>query len=82
MGKLLGNSAMPNYVKLMAAIILVFTYLAALGLGVVDYAREMPIPNEVTIIIGAGLGLAMNVLGVHQGVQLSEGNSHASSPTA
>jgi biotin transporter BioY len=77
MGRLLGNSSMPNYIKLMAACLLSVTYLAALGLAVQSYIVGGPdaqLPTVVSFIIGTGLGVSLQVLGLHQGAQLAEKN--------
>lgn len=87
MDKLLGNSAMPNYVKLTATGILGSTYLAALIVAMHDYLTygpNAPLPSVVTFVLGTGVSLATTVLGIHQGAQLANEGSKPSnaSPTA
>lgn len=75
MKALLGNSALPNYVKLMAAGVLVITYLAALYVAVNSYIQSgnaATLPQIVIFVLGTGLGLSLNVLGLHQGASLIE----------
>jgi hypothetical protein len=77
MRALLGNSSMPNYVKLIAAGLLGTTYLAALIVAVDTYITQGPtatMPNVIAVIIGSGLGISLNILGIHQGAQLTETN--------
>lgn len=73
MSNLLGNSAMPNYVKLTATAILGATYLAALVVATYDMMVNMQVPNVVTFIMGTGLSMALGILGLHQGASLAEG---------
>lgn len=89
-GNLLGNSAMPNYIKICAAGILTSTYLAALAVAFHDSLSGVPLPSDISFILGTGLSLAVSALGMHQGAQLSEsgslagnlgGNTNASTPT-
>lgn len=75
MGNLLGNSSVPNYVKITATCILGSTYIAALGVAVDTYimhGASAEIPSVVSFVLGTGLGLALQVLGLHQGASLAE----------
>lgn len=72
---LLGNSSVPNYVKITATAILASTYLAALGVAMDTYVTGGPnasLPSVVPFVLGTGLGLALQVLGLHQGASLAE----------
>lgn len=96
--RLLGNSSVPNYVKITATAILGSTYLAALAVAVDTYVVGGPAaapPTVVTFILGTGLSMALGVLGLHQGASLAEtppggpvdttgqtGGSNASAPAA
>lgn len=91
---LLGNSSVPNYVKLTATGILGSTYMAALAVAVdvyVSQGAQAQLPAIVSFILGTGLSMALGVLGLHQGASLAEtpapgsttgGNSNASTPAA
>lgn len=77
MKNLLGNSAMPNYVKLTATILLALTYLSALGVAADIYVTNGPnavLPNIVTLVLGVGVGFAANAIGLHTGASLAESN--------
>lgn len=84
----LGNTSMPNYVKLMATGILGTTYAAALAVATVDTLRGVELPSIIVFIIGTGVTTAISVLGIHQGATLMEspqpattgGNADASTP--
>lgn len=79
----MGNSAVPNYVKLTATGILGATYLGALivaGFEEIAHGPNAPVPAVVTFILGTGLSLALGVLGLHQGASLA-GESPASGST-
>lgn len=72
---LLGNSAVPNYVKLTATGIVASTYLAALAVAVDVYVTQGPmaqLPSIVTFVLGTGVSLALGILGLHQGASLAE----------
>lgn len=72
---LLGNSAVPQYVKITATGILGLTYLSALAVTTIDmlkYGPDAPVPAVVSFILGTGLSLALGVLGLHQGASLAE----------
>lgn len=72
---LLGNSAVPQYVKLTATGILGATYLSALIIATHDmlaFGPNAPVPSVVAFILGTGLSLALGVLGLHQGASLAE----------
>jgi hypothetical protein len=75
MKTLLGNSSMPNYIKLTAVILLALTYLSALGVAAdtyISYGANAPLPNVISFIIGTGLGISLNILGIHQGASVVE----------
>ena len=72
---LLGNSSLPNYVKIVATAILALTYLAALGVAVAVYISQGPqaqLPSVVVFVLGTGLSTALGVLSLHQGASLLE----------
>lgn len=70
----MGNSAMPPYLKMMAAAVLVATYGAALAYACYHYAvtPSTPLPTEVSIVLGSGLTIALTVIGMHSGATLAE----------
>lgn len=71
----MGNSAVPQYVKITATGILGLTYLSALTVATVDmltYGPNAPIPAVIAFILGTGLSLALGILGLHQGASLAE----------
>lgn len=73
--KMMGNSAVPQYVKLVATGILGATYLSALTVAsyeMLRYGPNAPIPSVVSFILGTGVSLALGVLGLHQGASLAE----------
>lgn len=73
MKALLGNSSVPNYIKLSAVFILVTTYLAALGAVGYDllrYGNFAAVPAVVWVVLGGGIGFSQQVLGLHQGASL------------
>ena len=73
--KLLGNSSLPNYVKITATAILASTYLSALAVAVDVYVIQGPqaqLPTVVSFILGTGLSMALGALGLHQGASLLE----------
>lgn len=72
MANLLGNTSMPNYVKLTATAILASTYFAALYVAVTDMITGTDIPSTVSLILGTGLSMAIGALGIHQGATLLE----------
>src|SRR5271163_2117662 len=75
MNTLLGNSSMPNYVKIMATTLLGLTYLAALAVALDIYVSQganAVLPNLIALVLGTGLGVSLNILGIHQGAQLAE----------
>jgi hypothetical protein len=66
-------SNQPQYLQITAAILLAATYLCALGIAVDTYlvhGPEAAIPNVVSLVLGTGLGVALNVLGLHIGATL------------
>lgn len=74
-GGILGNSSVPNYVKISAVAILVSTYAAALGVALDTYITHGPdaqLPTIVSLVLGTGIGFAYQVLGLHQGASLAE----------
>ncbi len=72
---LMGNSAVPGYVKLCATGILSLTYVAALSVATIDMLHDTALPSTITFILGTGVSLALTVLGIHQGASLSEGSA-------
>lgn len=75
MKTLLGNSSMPNYIKLAAVILLGLTYLSALGVAAdtyISYGPNASLPTVVSFIIGTGLGISLQILGIHQGASVAE----------
>lgn len=78
---LMGNSALPNYIKLTATGILALTYLAALVVATTDMLTNQPVPTLASAIITAGLGMALPIIGIHSGASLnSNGGTHDASP--
>jgi hypothetical protein len=72
---LMGNSSVPNYVKITATAIVASTYVAALAVAVdvyVTQGAQAQLPGVVTFILGTGLSMALGVLGIHQGASLVE----------
>lgn len=75
LGNFLGNSAMPTYVKLTATGLIAVTYLAALGVAADEYITYGPnaqLPTIVSFVLGTGIGIALNALGLHTGASLAE----------
>lgn len=75
MKTLLGNSSMPNYVKLTATVLLALTYLAALVVAAdsyISYGPNAQLPTVVSVVIGTGIGVALQTLGLHTGASLVE----------
>jgi hypothetical protein len=73
--ELLGNSSLPQYVKIMAASCLSATYLGALGVAMFTYITRgvnAQLPTIVSLVIGTGLGISLNVLGIHQGLETQQ----------
>lgn len=70
--KLLGNSAVPQYVKIMAAGMLGLTYLGALFVEGVDLVNNIAPPQVVTLVVGVGISTALTAVGLHTGAQLGE----------
>lgn len=84
-GSLLGNSSLPNYVKITATLILALTYLAALAVAVVVYITQGPqaqLPSIDVFILGTGLSMALGALGLHQGASLLETPAPSQGPVA
>jgi len=82
--RLLGNSSLPNYVKITATAILATTYLSALGVAVDVYIAQGPqaqLPTVVAFILGTGLSMALGALGLHQGASLLETPAPSQAPT-
>ena len=80
MSNLMGNTSLPNYVKITATSILGLTYLAALGVAVdvyVTQGAQAQLPSIVTFILGTGLSMALGAVGLHQGASLLESPSPA-----
>jgi hypothetical protein len=75
---LLGNSAVPNYVKITATGILASTYICALLVATYDMMANLQAPNVVTFILGTGLSMSLGILGLHQGASLAEAAPQAS----
>lgn len=78
---MLGNSSIPNYLKVIASVILVTTYLAALGIAIIEYGRDgndVQLPAIVTFILGTGLTTALQILNLHAAV--SQGTPSAPPP--
>ena len=78
MNNLMGNTSMPNYVKITATVILALTYVSALGVAVAVYISAGPqaqLPSIVTFILGTGMTLAIGALNLHQGASLLESPS-------
>lgn len=72
MANFLGNTSMPNYVKLTATAILATTYFAALYVATSDMTTNTAVPSVVSFILGTGLSMALGALGIHQGATLME----------
>lgn len=78
--KLMGNTALPGYVKITATAILAVTYIAALCVAVYAYVAQgtqAQLPSIVTFILGTGLSMALGAVGMHQGASLLESPSPA-----
>lgn len=74
-GSLLGNSAVPQYVKVMAASMLGLTYMGALIVEGLDLVNNVTPPSIVTFVLGTGVSFALAALGLHAGAQLGESPS-------
>lgn len=72
---LLGNSAVPQYVKIMSAGLLGLTYVGALIVEGLDLINNITPPSIVTFVLGSGLSFAFAALGLHAGAQLGESPS-------
>lgn len=75
MKALMGNTSVPNYVKITSTALLAVTYLAALALAVDTYwqhGTNANLPTVVTFILGTGMGMAVSAIGLHQGVSVAE----------
>lgn len=62
-------------VKIMALVLLGLTYLAALVVAVAvyfTYGLNATLPSGVAVVLGTGLGMALNILGIHQGASLTQ----------
>lgn len=88
---LLGNSAVPQYVKIMAAGMLAATYVGALVVEGASLLNHVDPPAIATFVLGTGVSVAVQVLGIHTGASLGEavppnvtvnGGPNASAPTA
>jgi hypothetical protein len=77
----MGNSAIPPYLKAIAAAMLAVTYLAALSDAVYQYIFHptAALPTDVTFILGTGLGIALQIIGAHTGASLSTETVHQAS---
>lgn len=85
MGKLLGNTAMPVYIKLLSAAILAITYLAVLVYaGIFAAAHNWTLDNLPPLVsnfLVAGLVMALSNLGIHTGASVTEsGNQMSQGP--
>lgn len=65
--------ASSNLTKLLAIVFLFLVLIASLAIAVYDTFVNIPINPYVTAILGAGLGAAINVLGIHQGAVTASG---------
>lgn len=76
MKNLLGNTSVPPYLKLMSAALLAVTYLAILvyaGYYAAMHGGSLDgMPTVVSLVIGAGLSYALQILGIHTGASVSE----------
>lgn len=75
MNSLLGNSAVPQYVKVMSAAILALTYIGALVVEGATLINGQTTPAIVTFVLGTGVSYAIQALGLHAGAQLGESPS-------
>lgn len=78
--KLMGNTSLPNYVKIVATAILACTYVAALWVAIDVYISQGPqgqLPTIVAFVLGTGLSMALSAVGMHQGASLLEAPSPA-----
>lgn len=81
---LLGNSQLPAYVKITATALLALTYIGALAVAAETYVTEGPnatLPTIVALVLGTGVGMALNVLGLHSGASITEGAASTTSTT-
>ena len=69
---LMGNSAIPQYVKLLSALMLALTYAGALWVYGADLVNGLQVPPVVTFVLGTGVSMAVSVLGLHSGASLAE----------
>lgn len=84
MRALLGNSALPNYVKITAVVLLALTYIGALAVAAETYVTEganAQLPTIVALVLGTGIGMALQVLGLHSGASITEGATPITSTT-
>lgn len=72
MKNLMGNSAMPQYIKVLAAGMLCATYLGALAVYGVDLLNNIQPSAVVVFVLGTGVSMAAGVLNLHTGAQLAE----------
>lgn len=72
MNRLMGNSAVPQYLKLIAAGMLSLTYLGALVIEGVYMITDQTAPAIVPLVIGTGISMALGVLHLQTGASLGE----------
>ena len=71
-GGILGNSAVPQYIKMLAAGMLSVTYLGALVVEGIDLINNQVSSPLVIFVLGTGMSVALTALGLHTGAQLGE----------
>lgn len=84
MRALLGNTSLPAYIKITATALLALTYIGALAVAAETYVTQgsnAPLPTIVSLVIGTGIGMALNVLGLHSGASITEGATPTTSTT-
>jgi hypothetical protein len=66
-------NSVPDYIRITATALVGLTYLCALGIAVdvyVAYGPSAQLPGVVSFVLGTGLGVALNALGLHTGISL------------
>lgn len=82
--KLLGNTVMPTYIKLVSIGVLVLTYCGVLGIAGAYVISHNFNPDSLPVlfvyIIGQGLQMAIGNLGLHVGASAVEAGAGPANP--